>query len=120
MIQSLKQDVSLSQTSSDLVQKHISDQHTQLETSQKELHRLSEELRHATNAKEDFARQIELLNKKLRNRNAQACFEEERERGLIEDLACERSKNVALTGQIRELEQANRGQKIGKSGFLED
>uniref|UniRef100_A0A914C8F1 Uncharacterized protein n=1 Tax=Acrobeloides nanus TaxID=290746 RepID=A0A914C8F1_9BILA len=100
----IKEDYDLSQSSTDLVQKHISEQQAQLDTFQKEVHRLSEELRHSNNAKEEFSRQIEVLNMKLRNKKAQDCFEEERERGFIEDLACERGKNAALTNQIRDLE----------------
>lgn len=39
------------------------------------------------------------------SKKAQDCYESERERGIAQDLADERSRNATLSSQVKQLEQ---------------
>lgn len=48
------------------------------------------------------------LSTKLMNRKAQQRMEDERDRGMAEDLKAERAKNTTANARIRELEQVRK------------
>ncbi|KAI1724699.1 TATA element modulatory factor 1 TATA binding domain-containing protein [Ditylenchus destructor] len=108
-LEEVQNEFKLTRASSGIVERHIEDQKAQLESATEEINRLSVELKAALQSKEELSNEIQSLGAKLINRRVQDCLEDEREKGHMEDLKAERSRNAVLQNQIRDLEQRNEG-----------
>uniref|UniRef100_A0A915CPV9 TATA element modulatory factor 1 TATA binding domain-containing protein n=1 Tax=Ditylenchus dipsaci TaxID=166011 RepID=A0A915CPV9_9BILA len=104
-IEKLDTELNSHRASTDVVEKHLGDQQSQLASSLREIDHLKAELRNAMQAKQELCAEVQNLGSKLMNKRALDCLEDEREKGQLEDLSTERTRNAALTKQVRDLER---------------